>query len=281
MPSLLEFVRRSTIEPWQENAGIPWSEPGFSRRMLHEHLSQDHDRASRREAIIDAHTDWMHNELLGARPSRVLDLGCGPGLYTSRLARLGHGCVGLDISPAAIAHAEKEAKAEELSCTYRCEDVRNSEFGVGFDLIMLIFGELNAFAPEDARALLLKIHGALTRGGTLLLEVHSDDAVRSVGSRPPFWYTADGGLFSERPHVLLQEHRWLPDTNAAAIRYAVVDAERADVQTFVEGRQAYSEDGYKDFLTNAGFRGVQFLPALPGAPAGSNSLIAIIARKAA
>lgn len=31
-------------------------------------------------------------------PTRILDLGCGPGLYTSRLARLGHCCVGIDFS---------------------------------------------------------------------------------------------------------------------------------------------------------------------------------------
>jgi len=31
-----------------------------------------------------------------ARGPEVLDLGCGPGLYASRLARLGHECTGID-----------------------------------------------------------------------------------------------------------------------------------------------------------------------------------------
>lgn len=281
MVTLSEFVRRSPPEPWLRGAGIPWSEPGFSERMLREHLSQDHDRASRRESVIDAHTGWMHNELLGLRPSRVLDLGCGPGLYTARLARLGHECVGIDFSPASIAYAEQEAKAEGLSCMYRSDDLRTAEFGSGFDLVLLIFGELNAFPPDDARSILAKASQALAGGGTLLLEVHPADAVRSVGGRPPFWYTADDGLFSERPHILLQEHRWLPDESAAAIRYAVVETEHADVQTFIEGRQAYADLEYRNLLGDAGLSDVEFLPSLPGTPESPNQLIALLAKKAA
>jgi hypothetical protein len=57
---------------------IPWNEPEFSRRMLREHLSQEHDRASRRFAVVDAHVERIDETLLAGRASRVLDLGCGP-----------------------------------------------------------------------------------------------------------------------------------------------------------------------------------------------------------
>ena len=79
--------------PWTEGDTIPWHEPGFSERMLHEHLSQDYDMASRRFEIIDKHVAWIHENVLSGKASKVLDLGCGPGLYTSRLARLGHECL--------------------------------------------------------------------------------------------------------------------------------------------------------------------------------------------
>ena len=94
--------RRLPPEPWSEGDNIPWSEPGFSRRMLREHLTQSHDLASRRREKIDAHVEWIHREVLAGSPARILDLACGPGLYASRLARLGHRCVGIDFSPASI-----------------------------------------------------------------------------------------------------------------------------------------------------------------------------------
>ena len=45
---LLDVVRRHPIEPWSGVHKIPWDEPEFSARMLREHLSQEHDAASRR-----------------------------------------------------------------------------------------------------------------------------------------------------------------------------------------------------------------------------------------
>lgn len=90
------------VRPWTGTTKIPWDDPAFSARMLREHLSQEHDRASRRFAGIDAHVSWLHRTFLGSAPSRILDLGCGPGFYTSRLARLGHRCVGVDFSPASV-----------------------------------------------------------------------------------------------------------------------------------------------------------------------------------
>jgi hypothetical protein len=58
--NLIDIVNRIPIpEPWVEGEKIPWNEPAFSARMLQEHLSQEHDAASRRFATIDAHVASM------------------------------------------------------------------------------------------------------------------------------------------------------------------------------------------------------------------------------
>jgi 2-polyprenyl-3-methyl-5-hydroxy-6-metoxy-1,4-benzoquinol methylase len=104
--TILDIIDRTPKPaPWSEGDNIPWDDPGFSERMLAEHLSQEHDLASRRSEAIDHHVEWIFSEILGSRPARLLDLGCGPGLYTVRLARAGCECVGIDFSPASIRHA--------------------------------------------------------------------------------------------------------------------------------------------------------------------------------
>lgn len=45
--------RTQPPEPWAEGDNIPWHDPDFSRRMLNEHLSQEHDAASRRTPPLD------------------------------------------------------------------------------------------------------------------------------------------------------------------------------------------------------------------------------------
>ncbi len=114
--------------------------------MLKEHLSQEHDAASRRFEIIDGNVGWIHRQILAGKPSKILDLGCGPGLYCSRLAALGHRSWGVDFSPASIDFAKKDAEQKNQACQYTLGDIRQVDFGQGYDLVMLIFGEFNVIA---------------------------------------------------------------------------------------------------------------------------------------
>lgn len=278
---LLDLVGRALPpEPWAEGDNIPWHEPGFSARMLREHLSQEHDAASRRTTVVDQHVAWIHRALLEGRPAHILDLGCGPGLYCNRLARLGHRCVGVDYSPASIAHARAEAEAEGLSCRYEMADLRAVDFGGGFDLAMLIFGELNIFRPEQGVALLRRAHSALAPGGVLLLEAHTYAAVRQIGEGASTWATSTSGLFSDSPHLRLTEHFWSSESGVATTRYYVVDAESSEVTRYAQSFQAYTQEGYNRLLQKCGFADVVFVPALTGeAPAAEADLLVIVARR--
>jgi SAM-dependent methyltransferase len=160
---LADLGAQTPIVPWTVGGKIPWNKPAFSRRMLREHLLQEHDRASRRFETIDKHVSWIHEHELGAIAGRVLDLCCGPGFYTARLAGLGHTCVGIDFSPASISYARSESEREALPCEYRLEDLSVADLGSGFELVLLSFGELNTFPPSHAEAILVKARRALAR----------------------------------------------------------------------------------------------------------------------
>ncbi len=278
---ILDLIERKAVpEPWDEGDNIPWSEPGFSERMLTEHLSQAHDLASRRFEAIDTHIEWIHQKLLEGRQSKVLNLGCGPGFYTSRLAKLGHKCVGIDYSPASIKYAPEQAGKEKLSCEYLHEDIRKADFGTGFDLAMLIFGELNVFRPADAKTILKKANHALVGNGILLLEPHSFGAVKSIGEQPSSWYSAKSGLFSDKPHICLEESFWDSNSSTATKRYFIIDASTSNVTRHATTYQAYTDQQYRSLLKECGFEAIEFYPSLGEAKEKyQNDLIAIVARK--
>jgi SAM-dependent methyltransferase len=249
-----EIVDRApTPEPWDEGEKIPWDEPAFSQRMLAEHLTDAHDRASRRPGTIDAHVDWIDRVVLGGTQPRVLDLGCGPGLYTARLAARGHTCVGVDFGPASIEYATREAATHGHDCRYQLADLRSADVGTGYDLVMLIYGEFNVFRREDARAILANARQALNTGGRLLLEVHTVVAIEQLGQTPRSWRAAQRGLFSDRPHLLLEEAFWDGDRRTATERYYVIDAETANVTRYAQSIQAYTDADYEALLAEAGF----------------------------
>jgi SAM-dependent methyltransferase len=279
--NLLELVRRAkALEPWGEGEKIPWYEPGFSRRMLEEHLSQTHDLASRRFDRVDRQVSWIDEEILSHRPSRILDLGCGPGLYTERLSRLGHQCVGIDYSPASIEYARERAHRDQLRCSYLEQDIRTAPYGEGFDLVLLIFGELNVFSSSDARSILERAHAALSDRGVLLLEVHTLSVIREIGERDPSWYTAEPGLFSDRPHLCLRESSWDPSQRTATERYFILDAQTGVAARHGATMQAYSDSEYRSLLCDCGFAGIDFRPSLSRAPEDADDrLMAILASR--
>jgi SAM-dependent methyltransferase len=260
-----ELTKRSRPpEPWAEAAGLPWDEPDFSERMLAMHLSQEHDWASRRSDIIDRHVAWLQETVLGSRPSRILDLGCGPGLYLQRLAALGHDCEGIDFSPASIAHAVKAAAEAKLKIRYRREDLRGAELGEGFDLVMMIWGEFNVFSPGQAIDLLRRASAALAPEGRLLLEVSRFEAVRKLGCTAPHWITADSGLFSSRPHLRLEESFWDEERRAATQCFHIVDLASSRLSSHQISSQAYEDDDLRRLLATAGFSDVSRHASLTG-----------------
>ena len=260
--ALLNVIHREMVpKPWAEGEKIPWNDPEFSRRMLKEHLSQRHDAASRRTRTIKKHVDWIHTRVLDENPSRILDLGCGPGLYTARLSGLGHACHGIDFGPASIDYAIKHAPE---NCSYTLGDIRTTDFGSGYDLVMLINGEFNVFKPEDARLILKKACAALNPGGVLVLEVSIFDAVYETGNQPATWYSAENELFADEPHLCLMESFWDDEASVAIERYYIVDAASGEVTRHSASSQAYTEDGFREILSEAGFSAIDTYPSLMG-----------------
>jgi len=247
--------------------------------MLREHLSQDHDLASRRPSLIDSQVEWIEESLLGDNESRVLDLACGPGFYLNRLARSGHRGVGIDFSPASIGHAVEKATAEGLDVRYVEADIRSAEYGTGFDLVMLLYGQLNVFRPPEAASIMRRAFDALAPGGTFVTEPQRFDSVERVGESGPSWSTEPAGLFSDRPHLLLTERFWNETTRSTTERFFVVDVVDAGVKSHAFTTAAYTDHEMVNLLAGAGFDGVRLEPALAGDGTSDDALMVVIGHK--
>lgn len=226
--------------------------------MLRNHLSQEHDWASRRLDIIERHVSCI-DHLLDGKTSRILDFGCGPGLYTHRLARLGHECTGVDFSPASIDYAKEAAAGESLQISYELRDLREFVPEGRFDLVMMLFGEFNVFAANEALSLLKAAFASLKDDGHLLIEVSTFNAILADGKLPSTWEPLSSGLFSDNPHLYLQEHFWDEAETSATARYTIVDAQTGDVTEYGSTTKAYHEHQYLALLEDAGFREVRKL----------------------
>jgi SAM-dependent methyltransferase len=269
--------RNMDLHPWEEGERIPWDDPAFSRRILREHLTQEHDAASRRKAKIKKQVEWIHRHILAGNPTSILDLGCGPGLYAAPFTKLGHSYTGIDFSPACIDYAIENALTNSF---YRLGDIRSAEYGNGYGLAMFIFGALNIVSPEDALFILKKAHAALIPGGVIVIEASTLDAVDQIGNQPSMWYSAQAGLFCEVPHLCLMETFWDEETTTATERFYIVDAASGQVTRHAASTVGYTEEELAEMLKQAGFSNINFYPSLTGKEeATSQEMVVVTAQK--
>ena len=80
---------------------------------------------------------------------------------------------------------------------------------------MMLYGQFNVFPRDRGLGILESAHRALRPGGTVLLEIQSRELIQHDGEKGPSWYTAQSGLFSGEPHLVLQENFWDAEAGAS------------------------------------------------------------------
>ena len=222
--ALWRIYRRPEAALWQNGGNLPWNDPTFSARMLREHLDESHGAASRQAAERAAQLAWLWARLALAPGQRLLDLTCGPGLYTVPLAERGLAVTGVDFGPASIAHARQQAEAVGVAerCTFIEADVRDYEPAAGvFDAALFLYGQLAVFPRHEAAALLAKAARALRPGGRLVVELLNPARIDRKDST--WWFADDKGLWGERPFLHLGERRWEAAEGVSVERFTTLD----------------------------------------------------------
>ena len=113
-------------------------------------------------------------ELLDPKPGeRVLDLGCGPGQLTDKIAEHGAAVVGLDSSPEMIG----QARQNYPHLHFVLQDAASMTFEDEFDAV---FSNAALHWMLDAAAVARGMYRALRRGGRLTAEFGGHGNVRAI-----------------------------------------------------------------------------------------------------
>ena len=124
----------STIDPDEAahfgRLAADWWDPKGSSAMLHR---LNPVRLGYIRARIDEHWRIDEHERRPLDGRRVLDIGCGAGLLTEPLARMGGAVTGIDAAPENIAAARLHAEQSGLAIDYRAGDIADADGA--FDLV--------------------------------------------------------------------------------------------------------------------------------------------------
>jgi SAM-dependent methyltransferase len=152
-------------------------------------------------------------------PARILDAACGPGLYALPLAAAGHEVMGVDVSPAALRHARRLARASRTRgrVTFRSADLRELRPpSKPFDAAILIYYVLEAFPRREQPVVLRRLAAMLTDGGRLIVEM------RLRPDQPPgrigWWDVVEQSVLGDHRHLLISDSTYDVRRNTYVLR---------------------------------------------------------------
>jgi SAM-dependent methyltransferase len=122
---------------------------------------------------------------------RVLDVPCGHGRITERLAVFGCDVVGVDSDPVFLERARSSAP----DLDYREGDMRRLEFDAEFDAVVNWFTSFGYFDDDTDRSILRSFRRALKPGGKLLLELQNRDPIVQMVGAGSAWVEERGDDF--------------------------------------------------------------------------------------
>jgi len=153
------------------------------------------------EALTDERTDKEVSALVRLleldAPMKILDLACGFGRHTNRLAALGHSMTGIDLTPGFIDIARLDAFQQHVEVDYLQADMLELWYKDTFDRILLLFTAFGYFTDDENLQVLVNIRQALKPGGLVIFDTNSRDALMK-DFRPCFVVEKEGNLMIDR-----------------------------------------------------------------------------------
>ena len=256
---------------YERTPGAFWDDPHISEQMLIAHLDPDTDAASRKHAFIDHSAAWIASLL--PTSGQLLDLGCGPGLYTKRFADKGYSVTGMDMSERSIAYA----KDHDTKSTYFCQNYLTLDAESQFDAVTLIYCDYGALTADERIRLLRRVCRALKPGGLFMPDVFTPAWLSGQEEETSWENCPHGGFWSSGSHICLTA-KYLYGSGICLRRHVV--AGENSVRCYNIWDTCFSRETLIDETGPFGFVPAGFYDDVAGSPyTGKTSTLCAVLRK--
>lgn len=242
----------SRPEPFEfYTASELWTDEHISKQMLSYHLNDEVDLSSRNSGFIDQSVEWIGGRFEVGAGMKIADFGCGPGLYTTRLAKMQADVTGIDFSKNSIQYAQQAAKKEGLNIRYVNEDYLEFEAEDRFDLIIMIMCDLCALSPAQRKEMLSKFNRLLKPDGSVLLDVYSPAMFEQRKEAASYEANSLDGFWSaDKYYGFLNTFKYEAE-KVILDKYTIVEAGR--IRVFYNWLQCFKPEELKNEFAESGF----------------------------
>lgn len=255
-----------------------WTDEHTSKQMLKYHLNEDIDLSSRNAKFINRSVEWIASRFNVSAGTKIADFGCGPGLYTTRLAERGASVTGIDFSKRSIQYAQKVSDRERLNIQYINQNYLEFDTDERYDLIIMIMCDFCALSPTQRKKILNKFNKILEKGGTVLLDVYSLSAFEVRKEASTYEANLLNGFWSPNKYYGFLNTFKYEEEKVVLDKYTIIEPSRT--QTIYNWLQYFSPESLEKEFVESGFMVDKLYADVAGSPFNSEATeIAIVAKK--
>jgi 2-polyprenyl-3-methyl-5-hydroxy-6-metoxy-1,4-benzoquinol methylase len=259
-------------------AGELWANEHTSKQMLAYHLNESIDVSSRNSRFIERSVEWIVAHFGVNTNTEIADFGCGPGLYTTKLAENGAAVTGIDFSENSLKYAKQVAEQKGLTINYIHTNYLEFETTLCFELILMIMCDFCALSPEQRRIMLSKFSSSLKPNGSVLLDVYSLSSFNHKEESATYEHNQLNGFWSPDDYFCFVNTFKYDEEKVILDKYTIIEESKRRV--VYNWLQYFSTETLSNEFEENGFKVKEFYSDVTGKPYHLESPeIALIATK--
>jgi cyclopropane fatty-acyl-phospholipid synthase-like methyltransferase len=221
---------------------------------------------------------WITSHFEVDNKTEIADFGCGPGLYTNRLAERGAIVTGIDFSENSLNYAKQAAAEKSLNVNYVLKNYLDFETTNRFDLITMIMCDFCVLSPEQRKTMLSKFHSLLKPDGSVLLDVYSLNSFNQKEESATYELNQLNGFWSPEDYYCFVNTFKYEKEKVMLDKYTIIEESRKrEVYNWL---QCYSKGSLKNEFEENGFKVEELYSDVAGKAFDSESAeIAIVTKK--
>ena len=164
------------------------------------------------EIPYDTYVELINLAANGIAGKKILDVGCGTGLLSVKLAKQNGQVTGVDLSSDMLSVATNRARSLNLPVTFVEQPMQEITGFSDFDIAIITIDSLNYVIEEEAVLQTFRnIYNSLAVDGVLLFDVHSTFKMDVIFMESPFIFDNKGISYiwntekGEEPHSVYSE----------------------------------------------------------------------------
>ncbi len=262
LKELFKYLKKPKL--YAQNTCKFWDDEHISKGLLEAHLDPQLEASSRRHDFIDKSVEWITEIAPSSNYKKLLDLGCGPGLYAERLFKKGYKITGIDFSKRSINYAMDKACERNQDINYIYKNYLEINYNNEFELVTLIYCDFVVLSDEHREILLKKIYDSMKVGGRLIFDVFTLKEFENKKENNT-WYLSEGSGFWKSERYICFESHFIYERDVRLDQFTIIDKD-GKVDIIRNWFKVYTKDTIIKEIKKAGFDKIEIYSDVTGKP---------------